>query len=45
VLTDRLRLLFLCIHNAGRSQIAAGWVRHLAGEGAIVYTGGSELAC
>ena len=24
-------VLFLCVHNAGRSQMAAGWMRHLAG--------------
>lgn len=24
-------VLFLCVHNAGRSQMAAGWLRHLAG--------------
>ena len=42
--TDPPRLFFLCIHNAGRSQMAAGWARHLAGERAIVYTGGSEPA-
>ena len=43
-LADPPRLLFLCIHNAGRSQIAAGWARHLAAERAIVYTGGSDPA-
>lgn len=37
-------LLFLCVHNAGRSQMAAGWARHLAGDRAIIYTGGSEPA-
>lgn len=42
--TSLPRLLFLCIHNAGRSQMAAGWARHLAGDRAIVYTGGSEPA-
>ena len=41
---DPPSLLFLCVHNAGRSQMAAGWARHLAGERAIVYTGGSEPA-
>ena len=25
-------VLFLCIHNSGRSQMAAGWLRHLAGD-------------
>jgi protein-tyrosine-phosphatase len=43
-LADPPRLLFLCVHNAGRSQIAAGWARHLAGERAIIYTGGSDPA-
>lgn len=37
-------VLFLCVHNAGRSQMAAGWMRHLAGEGVDVYSGGSEPA-
>jgi protein-tyrosine-phosphatase len=35
-------VLFLCVHNAGRSQMAAGWMRHLAGDGVDVYSGGSE---
>jgi arsenate reductase (thioredoxin) len=35
-------VLFLCVHNAGRSQMAAGWMRHLAGETVMVYSGGSE---
>jgi len=26
----RLSVLFVCVHNAGRSQMAAGWLRHLA---------------
>jgi protein-tyrosine-phosphatase len=34
-------VLFLCVHNAGRSQMAAGWMRHLAGERVDVYSGGS----
>jgi arsenate reductase (thioredoxin) len=37
-------VLFLCTHNAGRSQMAAGWLRHLAGDGADVLSGGSEPA-
>lgn len=37
-------VLFLCVHNAGRSQMAAGWMRHLAGDGIDVYSGGSEPA-
>ena len=35
-------VLFLCVHNAGRSQMAAGWLRHLAGDRVDVYSGGSE---
>lgn len=37
-------VLFVCVHNAGRSQMAAGWVRHLAGDRVMVYSGGSEPA-
>ena len=35
-------VVFLCVHNAGRSQMAAGWLRHLAGDAAVVWSGGSE---
>jgi protein-tyrosine-phosphatase len=35
-------VLFLCTHNAGRSQMALGLVTHLAGDRAIVWSGGSE---
>ena len=35
-------VLFLCVHNAGRSQIGAGWMRHLAGEAIQVYSAGSS---
>ena len=37
-------VLFLCVHNAGRSQMAAGWLRHLAGDAVDVYSGGSDPA-
>lgn len=37
-------VLFLCVHNAGRSQMAAGWLRALAGDRVEVYSGGSEPA-
>jgi arsenate reductase (thioredoxin) len=37
-------VLFLCVHNAGRSQMAAGWMRHLAGDRVDVFTGGSDPA-
>jgi arsenate reductase len=35
-------VLFLCVHNAGRSQMALGWFTHLAGGRAIAWSGGSE---
>lgn len=36
--------MFLCVHNAGRSQMAAGYLRALAGERVRVFSGGSEPA-
>ena len=35
------RVLFVCVHNAGRSQMAAGWLRHLAGDSVEVRSAGS----
>jgi arsenate reductase (thioredoxin) len=35
-------VLFLCVHNAGRSQMAMGFFQHLAGEAAVAWSGGSE---
>jgi arsenate reductase len=35
-------VLFLCVHNAGRSQMALGWFNHQAGDRAIAWSGGSE---
>ncbi len=35
-------VLFLCVHNAGRSQMALGWFTHLAKDRAIAWSGGSE---
>ncbi len=35
-------VLFLCVHNAGRSQMALGFFQHLAGDAAIARSGGSE---
>jgi arsenate reductase len=37
-------VLFLCVHNAGRSQIAAGWLRSLAGTDVTVLSAGSTPA-
>lgn len=41
---QRPTVLFLCVHNAGRSQMAAGWLRHLAGDRVDVRSGGSAPA-
>lgn len=35
-------VLFLCVHNAGRSQMALGWFRRLAGDNAVAWSGGSD---
>ena len=39
---DRPGVLFLCVHNAGRSQMAAGYLRKMAGDRVDVFTGGSD---
>jgi protein-tyrosine-phosphatase len=42
LMTDALpTVLFVCVHNAGRSQMAAGWLRHLSKGRVEVYSGGS----
>jgi arsenate reductase (thioredoxin) len=38
----RPTVLFLCTHNAGRSQMALGYLTHLAGAAAVGWSGGSE---
>jgi arsenate reductase len=43
-LTDRPTVLFVCVHNAGRSQMAAALLSELAGERVDVRTAGSEPA-
>ncbi len=35
-------VLFLCVHNAGRSQMGAGWLHHLAGDTVDVFSGGTD---
>jgi protein-tyrosine-phosphatase len=40
----RPTVLFLCVHNAGRSQMAAGFMRALAGDRVAVFSAGSEPA-
>ncbi|MFJ3378867.1 arsenate reductase ArsC [Curtobacterium sp. NPDC090217] len=42
--TPRPAVLFVCVHNAGRSQMAAGYLRHLAGDRVDVFSAGSEPA-
>lgn len=37
-------VLFVCVHNAGRSQMAAGWLQHLAGNQVHVLSAGSAPA-
>jgi arsenate reductase (thioredoxin) len=41
---DKPSVLFVCVHNAGRSQMAAGWLRHLAGDAVEIRSAGSEPA-
>ena len=41
---DKKEVLFVCVHNAGRSQMAAGLMRELAGDVADVKSAGSEPA-
>ncbi|SNT10606.1 Protein-tyrosine-phosphatase [Asanoa hainanensis] len=43
-MSDRPAVLFLCVHNAGRSQMALGFFQHLAGDAAVAWSGGSEPA-
>ncbi|MCB0995190.1 MAG: arsenate reductase ArsC [Acidimicrobiales bacterium] len=39
--SGRPTVLFLCVHNAGRSQMAAGWLRSIGGDRVDVYSAGS----
>jgi arsenate reductase (thioredoxin) len=41
---DKPTVLFVCVHNAGRSQMAAGYLAHLAGDRVTVLSAGSEPA-
>lgn len=38
----RPAVLFLCVHNAGRSQMALGWLRRLGADRVTGFSGGSE---
>jgi arsenate reductase len=42
--TGKPTVLFVCVHNAGRSQMAAGWLQHLAGDWIDVRSAGSVPA-
>lgn len=37
-------VVFVCVHNAGRSQMSAAWARHVAGDRLLVFSGGSAPA-
>ena len=41
---DKPTVLFVCVHNAGRSQMAAGYLRELGGGNIRVLSAGSEPA-
>jgi arsenate reductase len=41
---DKPTVLFVCVHNAGRSQMAAGFLSHIAGDSIRVLSAGSEPA-
>jgi arsenate reductase len=43
-MADKPSVLFVCVHNAGRSQMAAGYLRHLAADFVEVRSAGSEPA-
>ncbi|WTW98310.1 arsenate reductase ArsC [Streptomycetaceae bacterium NBC_01309] len=40
-MSDKPSVLFVCVHNAGRSQMAAGFLRHLGGDNVEVRSAGS----
>ena len=39
---SKATVLFVCVHNAGRSQMAAGYLQHLAGDRVTVLSAGTE---
>lgn len=41
-MATRPSVSFVCVHNAGRSQTAAGWLRHLAGDRIDMFSAGTE---
>jgi arsenate reductase (thioredoxin) len=44
MISDKPSVMFLCVHNAGRSQMASGWLKYLSGDRVDVFSGGSEPA-
>ena len=40
-MAEKPTVLFVCVHNAGRSQMAAGYLQHLAGDRIEVMSSGS----
>ncbi|MFR9673562.1 arsenate reductase ArsC [Streptomyces sp. TR02-1] len=43
-MAEKPSVLFVCVHNAGRSQMAAAWLTHLAGDRVEVRSAGSAPA-
>ncbi|MCH7232252.1 arsenate reductase ArsC [Glycomyces sp. L485] len=43
-MSEKPSVLFVCVHNAGRSQMAAGWLAYLAGDRVEVRSAGSAPA-
>jgi arsenate reductase (thioredoxin) len=44
MISEKPSVMFLCVHNAGRSQMASGWLKYLSGDRVDVFSGGSEPA-
>jgi arsenate reductase (thioredoxin) len=44
MISDKPSVMFLCVHNAGRSQMASGWLKFLSDDRVDVFSGGSEPA-
>jgi arsenate reductase len=44
LMSDKLRVLFICTHNSARSQMAEGLLRHIAGDRFEVASAGTEIS-